>query len=379
MIHYLTYMLKINLQSPIITPFHSDTIFGHFAWALKYLKGEQKLTEFLRGMNNEPPPLLISNGFPKDLLPRPVGSQLSEEDEEKLKNLFIEKGGSVEYFYKALKTLKKVPYIHKDVFAQLIDDYSTYELYQKVIKGEISSRNFYPFAQECRDIGKICFPFKKDEKAKICKKKGIVETEIIAHNTINRLTNTTGEGGGFFQQEEDFYEPGQEFNIYVRCQGDYVETVKLCFQYIADSGFGKDKSTGKGHFEIVSWESETEDKKILPECKNPNAFMSLSNMIPSEKDPTDARYNLITKYGRLGGDWAKSAYPDNENGEKSKGLVPFKTPLLMFEAGAVFSLKNGKPEKEYLGCMMKNVHRYKEIVQYAYGFPLYFREVRDGK
>ena len=65
---YSEYTIELKLSAPLITPFQSDTIFGHICWAVRFLKWgeEDKLNDFLTQYETEDsPPLLISNGFPK--------------------------------------------------------------------------------------------------------------------------------------------------------------------------------------------------------------------------------------------------------------------------------------------------------------------------
>jgi len=354
-----THKLTFELLSPVITPFHADTIFGHYAWALRYIKGEKHLEEFLEQMQVFPL-VLFSDGFPEGLFPRPVTPPFTDMQELLMWKIFTMNIPDSIAFNLALKKLKKVQYISLNTFAEMSDDYSEPALYSRVFGGELCSKDFASRGGECTEGDESCLDL-PPYTTSACRKKTHFEKEIVAHNTINRISNTTGAGGGFYQVEETFYETGQRFNIYVKCSESVLPEVKDVFKVIEFGGFGKDKSTGKGRFSILSW--ETFD---LPESTEPNTVMSLSSMIPARDDPTDARYQLMTKYGRLGGDFAKSAYPGGH------ALIPFKKPLIMMKAGAVFSWDNNAPKKDYLGCLMANVHHYAPIRHYAYGFPLYF-------
>lgn len=358
-----TCKLILELLSPIITPFQADTIFGHYAWALRYLNGEQRLMEFLAEMETDPP-VFFSDGFPEGFLPRPVLPPFNEEQKKELEKVFRNQKGDKLSFIRSLKILKKVPLIAEETFTSVVSGYSDSELYKKVFCGELCLHNFAPKNKDCAPDGESCLSFSENKKSK-CKRKPFMAEDIVAHNTINRLTNSTGAGGGFYQQEETFYAQGQRFVIFIRCQDTYIDEIREVWKLIESGGFGKDKSAGKGHFKIIediSW------KKIsLPENERSNAVMSLSCMIPGANDPAGARYNLITKYGKLGGDFAKSAYPGGE------ALIPFKKPLIMMKAGAVFDW-NAADKKTYLGCMMAEVHHYKPIRHYAYGLPLYFHQ-----
>ncbi|MFC1730369.1 hypothetical protein ACFL6I_08540 [candidate division KSB1 bacterium] len=354
-----TYKITFQLLSPVITPFHADTVFGHYCWALRYLRGETSLAEFLKEMKSEPP-VLFSDGFPEEFLPRPVIAPLTVEQEGKLQDIFRDIGGDNLSFVNSMKTLKKVPVIAESTFVGIMDSYDDSALYEKVFRGEICSRDFGPKSDLCADRDEPCLQL-TEKRGSHCKKPLVSVSDIVSHNTINRISDTTGTSGGFFQQEESFYAQNQNFVVFLKCGESRWSEVREVFSEIEWSGFGKDKSTGKGQVKIVSSE-----KTALPDCNVPNAVMSLSSMIPSADDAVDARYSLMTKYGKLGGDYAKSAY------SPGSPLIPFKKPLIMMKAGAVFSLKNGQ-RKEFLGCMMNNVHHHPDIVHYAYGFPLYFK------
>ncbi|RKY85082.1 hypothetical protein DRQ09_07770 [candidate division KSB1 bacterium] len=101
----------------------------------------------------------------------------------------------------------------------------------------------------------------------------------------------------------------------------------------------------------------------------PDTFMSLSNFVPSGRDPVEGCYNIITKYGKLGGDYAKSAIEDEHQ------LIPFKKPIIMFSAGSFFEVRNNYPE--FFGCLLKDIHKNGKIVHYGLAFPLYFKRGKN--
>ena len=66
------YHLSFQPKSPLITPLHSDTLFGHVAWAVRYLWEESRLVKFLGAFQDgSDAPFLISDGFPAGYLPKP--------------------------------------------------------------------------------------------------------------------------------------------------------------------------------------------------------------------------------------------------------------------------------------------------------------------
>src|SRR3989337_52725 len=114
------YRLIIKPTSSFQTPLHSDTLFGHISWALRYLKGEEELLKFLRAFSDDNVPLIVSDGFPKDYLPMPVLRPLSSEEEETLQKQYKTRLD----FAREMKALKKVSYIQVSAIEMLKNDLS---------------------------------------------------------------------------------------------------------------------------------------------------------------------------------------------------------------------------------------------------------------
>lgn len=324
------YTITIVLNSPIVTPFQSDTIFGHICWAVKFLKWdiEDKLTDFLiQYEKREAPPLLLSNGFRKDYLPKPV---LPPVKQETLEDIFKRQDRIKNSF--RIKTIKKTSIIPKEKFKELQ-------------KEQITPEKLFKVMNDC---------FEEIEKLETKEQRMIVQ-----HNTIDRIKGSVKEGGLYSQEETFFDRDHGIFEIYLKTNYFSRNDLERIFKYISTQGFGRDKSAGKGNFIF-----EITDGLALTEAEKPNAFMTLSSYIPEENDPTKGYYNIIHKFGKLGGTYAK--------GISEVGGNPFKVPLIMFSAGSVFLDKDYKHGKVY-GSLLKNVHQNEDIRQYAYAFPLGIR------
>src|SRR5256885_2344181 len=63
---------SLTLHTASATRWHADTVFGHLCWSLLRRSGETTLTEFLSLYEAKTPPVLLSDGFPGDYLPRPL-------------------------------------------------------------------------------------------------------------------------------------------------------------------------------------------------------------------------------------------------------------------------------------------------------------------
>lgn len=348
------YKLTLEIKSPVITPFQADTIFGHFSWALKYLKGEDRLMEFLKGFKANSTPLLVSDGFPQGFLPKPILRPPGmKETEELIVEYFGKDMKSKVRGFTALKKLKKPPFISWDIFRESKENLSYLRLYEKVF--DCSYCPLWFKKRPCK-LNILTCPVLNSESQERCEIPKFESSELVAHNTISRITGRVIEPGGFFGEIETYYSPDTKFEIYIRSEDFSADELQEIFQFIAQSGYGKDKSTGKGQLELKELIEFSFD-----EPKNSNAFISLSSFVPEKDDPTNGYYELLTKYGKLGGDYAKSGFD-------SRGLNPFKKPLIMLKSGSTFFTTNG--EKEFYGRLLENVHQSDKIKHYGYAFPL---------
>lgn len=287
-------------KSPHVTPFMSDTFFGHFCWAMRYKHGTEKLDAYLEQYaDGNPAPVLFSSAFPAGFLPRPT---LPSPSRKKLHKFVAETFGNeqkslVEGLTK-IKKWSKITFISKEHWLKLKNNYS--------------------------DIGFYNLLISNDGLLKLD-----TTMEIAAANTINRLTNTVpGEGGGgLFHREKQWYKD-TKFDLYVEINDDsYFGMVDdFLRDFLPKTGFGADKTVGMGFVELDL------DETFNPsefDVQDANARMSLSLASFPGMENIDAFYKLKTKFGKLGGEYAFSS-PDGGNPN------PFKKPILMYEPGAIF-------------------------------------------
>ena len=304
----MIYRVKLKPISPFLTPWQADTIFGHLCWALLRLEGEDALKKFLQPFSQNQPPIIISDGFPQDLLPLPLTANLLLPEPQKAEKR---------------KILKKIKYIPINLFDQI-----------RNAQTWCPSEDF----QTPASFTQIATP----------------------HASISRLTNTTAQGGKFFEQQEFIIQAPENnrfISIYLKIQPGWEDKIKSLFQYIAHTGYGSKKSAGKGQVEFISME-----KFEFSPINNPNGFISLSNFVPAPNDPTKGCYKILVKYGKLGEEFAQSG-------------APFKKPIIMLQAGSCFKTQS---PKEFYGSVLFNISAKPQVIHYAYSFalPIIYPETR---
>jgi CRISPR-associated protein Csm4 len=155
------------------------------------------------------------------------------------------------------------------------------------------------------------------------------------HNSINRLTQTTGKGAfAPFSGTTSFYYPEVELALFVLLEEEAtdIDRVTDALAAIGLFGFGRDASTGGGRFSLAEWEEKT-----IPAADGADACYILAPAIPEKTDFSDYYFTPFVRFGKHGDRLARSANP-------------FRNPVIMADEGAVFIPKTRAVfEKPYLG------------------------------
>ena len=311
---------KIKMLSSLRTYLQSDTIFGHICWGMRYLKGEEYLKDFLEQYEDDVL-LLISDAFPEGCLPRPLLPSLKHEE---IDNMAREGNKTKFEFMRRLKGIKKEKWIPVSLWEEIKSEASEKQITMKLLKES-----------------------EKDKEKE--------RHEITAHNTISRNTNTTLEEGGLYFTTDAWF--NGRMDIYVKFRDDEVKRLweYIWKEYIEKTGFGKDKSTGKGEIKIDI--DSSFDFNVF-DVEDYNCLMSLSGVAFQRwPENLNASYKLRTKYGKLGGDFAIRGNP-------------FKKPVIMMEPGAIFYDTKNIPLR---GQLLKNIHTDSRIRHYGLPFTIPLR------
>jgi len=302
-----TLEITIKPVSGFGTPLKGDTIFGHICWQAAYdsnLFGGRTIDQLLSDYKANPF-LVISSAFVK------VGKngkiiRVLKRPDMPLSSLFDFQGKSKKEIIKERKVLKskrwmKIPDRGRIESLKKIDYISDSELAEELILSSTEEGQ-----REAR--GKSA--------------RSIIAEFPQPHNTINRLTNTTGEGQfAPFASDQNVFLGQVELILYAGLRGDIsIEQTRTALQRIGETGFGKDASTGLGKFTVIS--AEAIDLFAMG-AETPNACYTLSPSVPEKTTYLQTYFTPFTRFGRHGDVLAKSSNP-------------FKNPVIMADEGAVF-------------------------------------------
>jgi CRISPR-associated protein Csm4 len=288
-----SFRITLAPQSAFATPLKGDTLFGQLCWAIRNRFGETRLEQCLQGYTENRPFAVVSDAFPENYIPLPnlPGSYYRP----------VEEGDR-----KAVKKRCWLPVsaIEKPVSEWLIEARSSAAVASDYLQNKQASAN-------------------------------LSEKHPQAHNTINRLTNTTGKDGfAPYSIEQEWFIPGLRWTVYVLLDSGRIsaEDCQQCLQDIGSIGFGRDASIGLGKFKL-----ELFQQTDLPAQSHANVCMTLAPCAPQGLgwNGRNSFYQLFTRFGRHG---------DVAVHQEGK---PFKNPILLAQTAGMFAM--APPEAGFIG------------------------------
>lgn len=183
----------------------------------------------------------------------------------------------------------------------------------------------------------------------------VVRVGRQTHNSINRVTGTTGTGAAFapFTSNLLSWYPETKFALFAGIRdGVKVEGIIEALRRIGLTGYGADASSGKGRFELIGKPVEVNLNDLG--SKQPDSLCVLSAVVPEEGVYEKICFEPFVRFGRHGNKLATST-------------TPFKQPVLKASAGAVLTpCKNNWPARPIVGRAVKGISRHKETVEQGY-------------
>ena len=324
------YELRVKPKSSFGTPFRGDTIFGQVCQIISELKPDNiNLSELLENYDKDPF-IVVSSAVPYF----------------KFKDNFyyIFKAPNLpNYFFKIDKNIDKKTLIKKR------KDFKK-KIYMPLCykKLNISLEEIPCYSKE--DLIKhFQFPFESNFLANF----------IQTHNSINRLTSTTGKDGfAPFTENMCMFNDNIKLSIFIYLRKDIdIEFIKDIFDKLGFTGFGKNSSTGAGRF-ILEKVNQVDLSNFGNE--NPNCCYTLSPFVPN-KDSDDFEQLFFTPFIRYGKHGSTLSLSQN----------PFKNPIIMCDEGAILKPKSKEEifSKSFIGVGLKNLSKV-EINTRAQGYTL---------
>ncbi|MEN4018771.1 MAG: type III-A CRISPR-associated RAMP protein Csm4 [Methanobacterium sp.] len=275
---------------------HSDTIFGSVIYAISQLYGEE-LESIVAKFKDEnlDPPFLVSSAFPYiqgtekiRLFPKIIDEPVKADPEK-------------------VKAFKKVEFIEESIFVK----WSSGTLDEKKI---IDNLNDYYLHENMLFMDKPDVDFNRGQT-------------LVPKNSINRLSNAS---------ENIFYAPGDNYKnmglffLIKIINEKYSEHVKAAIRFLSDRGFGRDISTGGGHFKF-----EIEDIEL--DKAEGQRFVILSRYIPQNEELKHLSQNSWFEIG-------------SKRGRSSSGEI--RKQIRFFSEGSTFKSLN----KKFHGKIVESGH-----------------------
>ena len=325
-----TYCITIEPASPFGTPLKGDTLFGQFCWQAAYDQA-LLLCPFEQAVEQYPerPFAVFSSAFPA----LQGGGFALKRPDAPLDLLFNLSGKSKEEIIGNRKAIKKQKWLVCERQAALANLQACNYLDDQ---GLTSAAGLDP--EEYTAISTVA------------------ET---GHNSISRLTGTTGpDGFAPFTQRSTFYAPGCKLVLFVGIDETMLSVDNLVagLARIGQGGFGRDASTGLGKFSVAS--CTVVDLPALG-APQPNALYTLAPCVPDTEQYVDALFSPFTRFGRHGDRLATSG-------------KPFKNPVVMADEGALLFPRSMPDacDRPYLGSAVTGVSKIQSTAV-AQGYSLY--------
>lgn len=276
--------LTLSLRAPLGTPLAGDTLFGQLCVAAREAWNDTELIRLLEGYTTGRPWLVVGDGFPAGFLPRPTLPPLADTQPEE----------------------------------------------RKAAKG----RRWIPREAAARPLPQLLAAAKNDDE--VFGNDRVPVSARAQHNTLNRLTGTTGEGEfAPYTTGQTHYTHGQAIEVHcvldeTRCPREKLAQLVTA---IGATGYGRDVSIGMGKFDLSNL-----GDAVPPAPTLPDAYWTLGPCAPQGLgfDGERSFWRVLTRFGRHGGALALSGQP-------------FKNPVLLAAAGAVLVPKEGYAPRLFVG------------------------------
>jgi CRISPR-associated protein Csm4 len=339
-----TYAVYLWPRGALASEIGSDTLFGAVCWAIRLL-GLADVGELLAGFSpprfafSSPFPVYRSGGERVRFYARPTWLDPTPADLDRVA---------------ADESLARPGANPKEVKLRLVDSakivagasFVSEELFGQITSGATDARTLMEriLARSAQD-GKVeradSALITRTERLRVEARqplKNLMRRTAVLHNQIDRVAGATAEGLLFYTNELHFAEGAGLWCLVRASDADAEGLIRPALRYLADTGLGADRTSGKGHFAI-----EMTDAPALPDAgASANGWLTLSRYLPEAGEWSPSEGPLAYRLTNL---WAKrdQRYPP---AGISRTSPVYKRRLRVFEPGSTFPLG---PRKEIYG------------------------------
>jgi CRISPR-associated protein Csm4 len=285
-----TLALRLRPLTAFGSPLLGDTLFGQLCWAARHRFGLERLQSLLDGYTAGQPFAVVADALPDGYLPRPALPLSS----------YRERPGADR------KQAKRQVWVPLAALKEPLTDW---------------------LRLSCTDRDLIAAALPGGTAKPRAASPALTVLHPQPHNSINRLTGTTGRGDfAPYTLMQRWHAPEITLCCWVVYDPARIDAAEIrqLFEDIGATGFGRDAGIGLGKFQV---EAPTQTNATpWPSQTHANACLTLAPCAPQGLgyDPRRSFYEVFTRFGRHG-DWAVNLGN------------PFKTPLLLARAGAIFT------------------------------------------
>lgn len=335
-----TYAVYLKPKGSFLGPIHSGTIFGAICWAIRILYGVRALEEMLATFNERPKFILSSTFpyirrgdqlvrlFPKPQLPELKSTVVEVMAKEKAKtddtSSLAFKRDKVTIVEK-LKILKNSQCVSEKLFCQIVLGQTDMgDLYGRLTGRGAVSHDIEKIGSSLITVGE------REAVDPDGELRAILHEADIQRNQIDRVTGSTVEGLLFFDKQT--FVRRDVTGLWFILQTNELDYLIPVLRYLADTGFGGERTVGKGHFEIPLGQIE---RISLPASDKPNCYVTLSRYLPKDGEcdftARPLNYTLVNFRGKH-----ESIFP-------APGQTLYKDLVRVFAEGSIFPLREYKP------------------------------------
>ncbi len=342
-----TYAVYFHPRAPLATwPLSSDLLAGAVCWGIRLLglMDDSTLSDWLANQQDQPQfafsqalPAWLEATPPIRFYPRPLSFHPSPAD---LESLLAETSKGSKQNPKSLraelakksKQMKRIAYISESALSALQS-------------GKLKPADMLTIEQSHSDWAKVDNLLCSRTEERLIQGRlttqpaRLLETVAIQHNSVDRVGGATVEGALFYK-EEVFFAPGAGLWAVLRANPDDLENlIAPSLRLLADTGFGADRSTGRGFFDI-----HIERLTIDLFHRKSQAMMTLSHYL--------LQHGEVDLNGEPLAYRLRTVHPKREQRfgygmETETRPIIYKRAVRMFEPGSIFPHSN--TEKDIFG------------------------------